>query len=114
MTKDEASRKLQQMGTLCSEILELMEPLPPDSVAELIVRSRTDALKQELEAEYLRTQPESVQRSMTIFELSVYAPTIEEAWKKSGIRRLKVDGKIDWRWKEVIESVAYKVLKYLA
>jgi hypothetical protein len=29
---------------------------------------------------------------MTIFELSIYSPTIEETWKDSGITRLKIDG----------------------
>ena len=29
---------------------------------------------------------------MSIFELSIYSPTIEETWKDSGIRRLKLDG----------------------
>ncbi len=98
----------------CSEILHLLERLPPDPAAEAAIRSRTMDLKQGLESEYIRTQPERAQRSMTIFELSVYSPTIEEAWKESGIRRLKVDGKIDWKWKDVIEAVAYKVAKYLS
>ncbi len=51
---------------------------------------------------------------MTIFELSVYAPTIEEAWKESGIRRLSVEWKADWKWKETIEAVTYKVSKYMS
>lgn len=114
MTKEEASRKLRLIGTQCSEILRLLDQLPTDSVSESVIRDHTTALKQELEWEYHRVRPERAQRSMTIFELSVYSPTIEEAWKESGIRRLKVEGKIDWKWRDVIESVAYKVSKYLA
>lgn len=114
MIKDEATQKLRQMGVQCAEILHLLEPLPSDPASEAAIRSLTADLKQGIESEYIRTQPERIQRSMTIFELSIYSPTIEEAWKESGIRRLKVDGKIDWKWKEAIESVAYKVSKYLS
>ena len=114
MTKEEASQKFRLIGTQCVETLRLLEQLPQNPISEAAIRSRTTELKQELESEFVRTQPERAQRSMTIFELSVYSPTIEEAWKESGIRRLKVEGKIDLKWKEVIEAVAYKVSKYVA
>jgi len=113
MTKDQASHKLSAIRTQCSEILGLLEQLPPSSVSAAAIRNRTAQLRGELETEFLRTQPERVQKSMTIFELSIYAPTIEEAWKESGIRRLKIEGKIDWKWKEVIEAVTYKLSKYV-
>jgi hypothetical protein len=32
---------------------------------------------------------------MSVFEISVYSPTSEETWKKSGISRLKIDGTPD-------------------
>lgn len=92
----------------------MLEELPPDPASEVAIRSRTTELKRELESEFIRTQPERAQRSMTIFELSVYSPTIEETWKESGIRRLKIEGQIDWKWKDVLEGVAYKVSKYLS
>ncbi|MBN9614520.1 MAG: hypothetical protein BGO25_10545 [Acidobacteriales bacterium 59-55] len=114
MTKEEATQRLRLIGTQCSEILRLHEQLPVDPAADAVIRSHISDLKQELESEYIRTQPERAQRSMTIFELSVYAPTIEEVWKQSGIRRLRVEGKVDSKWKEVIEAVAYKVSQYLA
>jgi hypothetical protein len=114
MTKDEASHKLRAIGTQCSEILGLFEQLPPSPVSAAAIRNRTAKLRQELEAEFVRTQPERAQKNMTIFELSVYAPTIEEAWKESGIRRLRAEEKIDWKWKDVIEAVAYKVSRYLS
>jgi len=50
---------------------------------------------------------------MSIFELSVYSPTIEETWKGTGIRRLKIDGPINEKWRETLEAVVYKVSKYL-
>lgn len=34
---------------------------------------------EELQREYSRMLPEPVQKTMTMFELSVYSPTIEEA-----------------------------------
>jgi hypothetical protein len=114
MTKEEASQRLRLIGTQCSEILRLLEHLPPDSISEAAIRGRTTGLKRELESEYVRTQTARAQRSMTIFELCVYSPTIEETWKESGIRRLKAEGKIDWKWREAVVSVAYKVSKYLA
>jgi hypothetical protein len=49
---------------------------------------------------------------MTIFEMSVYAPTIEEAWKHSGIGRLKIEGRPNDKWKDVLESIVYTAGKY--
>jgi hypothetical protein len=51
---------------------------------------------------------------MSVFELSVYSPTIEETWKKSGISRLKIDGVLDQRWQEPLEAVVYNAGKYLS
>jgi hypothetical protein len=75
---------------------------------------RTAQLRRELEAEYTRTLPTRAQKAMSIFELSVYSPTIEEMWKDTGIRRLKVEGAITGNWSEVLEAVIYKTSKYLA
>jgi len=114
MNKEEALQKLQLFAQQGIEILRLLEKLPRDSDVASEIRNRTTSLKQGLEAEYVRTQPERAQRSMTLFELSVYSPTIEETWKESGIRRLKVEGEIDKKWQQVMESVAYKASKYLS
>jgi hypothetical protein len=35
--------------------------------------------------------PERAQKTMSVFELCVYSPTIEETWKKSGIKGLKIE-----------------------
>ena len=51
---------------------------------------------------------------MSVFELSVYSPTIEETWKNSGISRLKVDGTLDHKWQEPLEAVVYNAGKYLS
>jgi hypothetical protein len=66
------------------------------------------------QSEYDRMLPERVQRAMTMFELSVYSPTIEETWKDSGISRLKVDAIPDQRWQEPLEAVVYIAGKYLS
>ena len=58
--------------------------------------------------------PERSQKNMTLFELTVYSPTIEEVWKETGISRLKIEGAISKRWQEVFEAVAYKTSKYVS
>ena len=57
--------------------------------------------------------PERIQKKMTVFEISVYSPTIDEAWKDTGMNRLKIDGAISARWQQVFEAVVYKLSKYL-
>lgn len=113
MTKEEALQKLRLFAGQGLEILQLLEQENQYSSSGDKIRTLTSRLKKELEAEYARTQPERAQRSMSIFELSVYSPTIEETWKETGIRRLKTEGAIDKKWQEVMESIAYKVSKYL-
>jgi hypothetical protein len=50
---------------------------------------------------------------MSVFELTIYSPTIEETWKRSGISRLKTDGVLDQKWQEPLEAVVYNAGKYL-
>jgi hypothetical protein len=57
--------------------------------------------------------PERVQKTLTVFEISVYSPTIDEAWKGTGVSRRKVDGAITGKWQEVFEAVVYELTKYL-
>src|SRR5260370_23663775 len=71
-------------------------------------------IKEELHNEYNRMLPERAQKTMSVFELSVYSPTIEETWKKSGIRGLKIDGPLDQKWQEPLEAVVYNAGKYLS
>jgi hypothetical protein len=51
---------------------------------------------------------------MSVFELSVYSPTIEETWKKSGIGRLKIERSLDRKWQECLETVVYNAGKHLS
>jgi hypothetical protein len=78
------------------------------------IRSLAEWIKEELHSEYSRMLPERAQKTMSVFELSVYSPTIEETWKKSGISRLKTDGALDQRWQESVEAVVYNAGKYLS
>jgi len=112
MTKEQALQKLRSFATQGTEALRLLEQ-PRTEVLEFKIRELVGRLKGELEVEYLRTQPERAQRLMSMFEISIYSPTIEETWKESGIRRLKVESPIDAKWQDAMEAVAYMVSKYL-
>jgi hypothetical protein len=113
MKRDEVLQKLQSIKSQGFQILDLLEAAPRTSLHEADIRKLTTRLRVELETEYAQTLPERVQKSMSIFELSVYSPTIEETWKGTGIRRLKIDGPINEKWRETLEAVVYKVSKYL-
>ena len=114
MKRDEALQRLQSIKSQGLQVLRLLETEPRTAACEATIRNLTEQLRGELEAEYARTLPERVQKSMSIFELSVYSPTIEETWKDTGIRRLKISGVINGNWSEVLEAVVYKISKYLA
>jgi hypothetical protein len=114
MKRDEAIQRLQSIKSQGLQVLRLIEEEPRSAASEAEIRNRTAQLRRELEAEYARTLPTRSQKSMSIFELSIYSPTIEEIWKDTGIRRLKLDGAINGDWSEVFEAVVYKTSKYLA
>ncbi len=112
MTRDESLKRLQaikERGILALKFLE--EPQTAETEAQ--IRLHIEWLRNELKDEFVRTSPERVQKTMTIFEKSVYAPTIEEAWKQSGISRLKVESGPTNKWAEALESVVYTAGKYL-
>ena len=82
--------------------------------AQAEIRSLAQWIKDELRNEYDRMSPERAHRTMSVFELTVYSPTIEETWKRSGISRLKTDGVLDQKWQEPLEAVVYNAGKYLS
>ena len=82
--------------------------------AQAEIRSLAQWIKDELRNEYDRMSPERAQRTVSVFELTVYSPTIEETWKRSGISRLKIDGVPDQKWQEPLEAVVYNAGKYLS
>ena len=95
MKRDEAIQRLQSIKSQGLQVLRLLEEEPRSEASDAEIRNLTAQLRGELEAEYARTLPTRAQKSMSIFELSIYSPTIEETWKDSGIRRLKLDGAIN-------------------
>jgi hypothetical protein len=113
MRRDEVLQKLRQIGNRGTELLHRLDGKPHSEADEAELRHLAKGLQDELRGEYDRMLPERVQKSMTVFEISVYSPTIDEAWKGTGISRLKVDGAINGRWREVFEAVVYKLSKYL-
>ena len=113
MTRDEILQRLQTIKDKGNMALRLLESKTLTATAQADIQSLARWIKEELQREYIRMIPERVQKTMTIFELSIYSPTIEEAWKDSGISRLKVDGTPDQRWMEPLEAVVYNAGKYL-
>jgi hypothetical protein len=114
MTRTEILQRLQTIKDKGTQALKLLEskPLSVDTQAE--IRSLVQWIKEELHNEYNRMLPERAQKTMSVFELNVYSPTIEETWKKSGISRLKIDGTLDQKWQEPLEAVVYNAGKYLS
>ena len=112
MTRTELTQRLQEIQNKAAKVLRLLETEPLSVENQTTIRALTQWVKDELQNEYKRVLPERAQKTMTIFELSVYSPTIEEAWKKIGISRLKTDGIPDLKWAEPLEAVIYHVVKY--
>ena len=117
MTHSEGIRRLQTIGSDAVRLLHHLEKQPCTSAQETELRQLAAALKKSLQEEYDRIVPERTRKKMTLFELTVYSPTIEEVWevwKETGISRLKTEGAISKRWQEVFEAVAYKTSKYVS
>jgi hypothetical protein len=113
MTRDEILQRLQTIKDKGNRALLLLESKPQSATTQAEIQGLARWIKEELQGEYNRIMPERVQKTMTMFELSIYSPTIEEAWKDSGISRLKIDGIPDQRWREPLEAVVYNAGKYL-
>jgi hypothetical protein len=108
MTRQEILERLQSIRDKGNEALRLLESNPLSPEAKIEIQSLAHWIKEELQAEYTRLLPERVRKTLTIFEMSLYSPTIEEAWKHTGIGRLKTHGVPDQKWREPLEAVVYK------
>ena len=113
MTRTEILQRLQTIKEKGTQALRLLESKPLSADPQTEIRSLAQWIKEELHNEYNRMLPERAQKTMSVFELSVYSPTIEETWNKSGISRLKIDGTLDQKWQEPLEAVVYNAGKYL-
>ena len=114
MTRTEILQGLQTITDKETQALKLLESKPLSVEAQAEIRSLAQWIKNELHNEYERMSSERAQRTMSVFELTVYSPTIEETWKRSGISRLKIDGVPDQKWQEPLEAVVYNAGKYLS
>jgi len=114
MTRTEILQRLQTIKEKGTQALRLLESKPLSVDTQTEIRRLAQWIKEELHNEYNRMLPERAQKTMSVFELRVYSPTIEETWKKSGISRLKTDGTLDQKWQEPLEAVVYNAGKYLS
>ena len=114
MRRDDLLQRLKRIQEQGSGALRALEATPRTPATEAEARTAVTWIKSELHEEFLRTSPERAQKGVTLFEVSVYAPTVEEAWKDSGISRLRVDGPITSRWDGTMEAVLYTVCKYVS
>jgi hypothetical protein len=113
MTRTEILLRLQLVKDKGIEALRLLESEPRSIHTQAEIRDLVRWIKEELRNEYNRVSPERAQKTMSMFELSVYSPTIEEIWKKSGISWLNIEGPVDAKWQELLEAVIYNAGKYL-
>jgi hypothetical protein len=114
MTRTKILQRLQTIKDKGTQALKLLESTPISVEAQAEIRSLAQWIKDELHNEYDRMSPERAQRTMSVFELTVYSPAIEETRKTSGISRLKIDGVLDHKWQEPLEAVVYNAGKYLS
>jgi uncharacterized protein (DUF608 family) len=105
---------LQQLQTIKDKAIRALKLLESKPLAVENMRSVAQWIKEELHNEYNRMLPERAQKTMSVFELSVYSPMIDENWKKSSISRLKIDGALEQKWQEPLETVVYNAGKYLS
>src|ERR1700738_457683 len=92
MTRTEILQRLQTIKDKGTQALKLLESKPLSAETQAEIRGLAQWIKEELHNEYNRMLPERTQKAMSIFELSVYSPTMEETWKKRCISRLKIGG----------------------
>lgn len=113
MTRTEALDRLLAIRSKSAEAMRLLESGPLTESAQIEVQRLAEWIKAELQSEYLRSLSTRAQKAMSMFELSIYSPSIEETWKNTGISRLKTDSIPDRRWATMLEAVAYKISKYI-
>jgi hypothetical protein len=71
--------------------LQVLDSKPQTAAAESEARTLVTAIRHELQFELNRLSVERSLRSMTLFEVSIYAPTISAALHDSGLGQLHVE-----------------------
>jgi hypothetical protein len=92
MTRTEVLERLQTIEDKGTRALRLLESKPLSVTTQGEIRSLAQWIKDDLCNEHNRMLLVRAQKTMSVFELCVYSPTIEETWKKSGISRLNTEG----------------------
>lgn len=113
MTRVEVLQRLQNIRSKAKRALDLLQAQPVPTAAQAEIQNLVQWLKDELHSECTRISTERVQRTMTMFELSVYLPTIQEALTDSGIGQLKVDSTPGRTWFRPLEVVVDRASKHL-
>jgi len=84
MTRTEILQRLQTIKEKGTQALRLLESKPLSVDTQTEIRSLAQWIKEELHNEYNRMLPERAQKTMSVFELSVYSPhdrrNLEEKW----------------------------------
>ena len=113
MTRVEVLQRLENIRSKAKRALDLLQAQPLPTAAQAEIRSLVHWLNDELHSECTRISTERVQKTMTMFELSVYLPTIREALTDSGIGQLKVDSTPGRTWFRPLEVVVARASKHL-
>jgi hypothetical protein len=113
MMRVEVLQRLEKIRSKAKRALDLLQAQPVPKAAQDEIQSLVQWLKDELHSEYMRISIQRVQRTMTVFELSVYLPTIREALTDSGISQLKVDSIPARTWFQALEVVVDRASKHL-
>ena len=111
MTREQLLQRLQIFQGRAAAALRLLESTSLTEESKEAVRRLAGDLRQELGDEYDRVISPRAQRSMTMFELSVYVLCIEDAWTKSKIKRLKLEKSPDATWSDSLEAILYHLSK---
>ena len=72
MTRTEILQRLQTIKDKGAQALKLLESKPLSVDAQAEIRGLAQWIKDELHTEYDRMSPERAQRTMSMFELTVY------------------------------------------
>src|ERR1700731_2188443 len=105
MTRTEILQRLQTIKEKGTQALRLLESKPLSVDTKTEIRNLAQWIKEELHNKPNRMLSGGAQKTMPLFELSVYSPTIEDTWKKSVISRLKIGAPLDQKSPEPLEAV---------
>ena len=114
MTRNEVLQRLRTIRARGIQALELLEVKNLSPEQQVAIQTIARELKEELQSEYRRMLPTRAQKTMSMYELSIYSPTIEEAWTDTGISRLRTDEIPDERWYKAFEALVYKAGQYVS